>query len=468
MDVGINLSPVNDYNREWVFCNVFAQSRSWRLIRNGQAQSPEVRVPVLENGYPDFSAIRESEGVQSLMLVDHDGHYPKGIYKAHWRGDVGRVVFKGREVIEVGRHRSGDGLWTAELDVKGDHGFALELYGASDITDIEVWMPTYEGKAFHPYFLASLYSFKYIRFLNWMNTNSVRQPHTWANRTTVNHVRQSYQPQGVALEAMLFLTNQTQTRPWFCMPHLADDDYIRRFAKMVKRMSRADKIYVEFSNETWNNMFPVHAWAKEQAEQQGIIWSHVVADAAKHMWDIWFEVFADSPERLVRVVGGHVVNKWVAAKVLERLNNQADMVAIATYLSVPKAQASTFTSATTAEEVLAVARSTQSVLTRGIVDHKTLGLPVGIYEGGQGIIGEEPWLRAAYAAQTLPGMYDATLENLRSAKTNGAECFGIFSYISKQESPHGSWGHLAFQEQVLSKQLKLEAPKAAAVRDFLK
>lgn len=468
MDVGINLSPLNDYNREWVYCNVFLQSRQWRLLKNGQAQPPETKVPVLANGYPDFAAIANTDGVQSLMLVDHAGHYPKGVYKATWRGDAGRVVFTGKNVTEVSRQRSGDGLWTAQIDVQGDNGLALELYETTDIDEMAVWMPGFEGKIFHPVFLAALYSFKYIRFLNWMNTNSVRQPHTWANRTTINHVRQSYQPQGASLEAMLFLTNQTRTRPWFCMPHLADDDYIRRFAKLVKRMSRADKIYVEFSNETWNTMFPVHAWAKAQAEQQGIIWPHVVADAAKHMWDIWFEVFADSPERLVRVVGGHVVNKWVAAKVLERLNGQADMVAIATYLSVTKAQSATFTSTTTPEEVLAAARTTQSVLTRGLVDHKTLGLPVGIYEGGQGIIGEEPWLRVAYAAQTLPGMYDATLENLRSAKTNGAECFGVFSYVSKQESPHGSWGHLAHQEQVLSKQLKVDAPKAAAVRDFLK
>lgn len=468
MDVGINLSPVNDYNREWVFCNVFAQSRAWRLIRNGQAQPPDVKVPVLGNGYPDFSLIRETEGVQSLMLVDHDGHYPKGQYTAHWRGDAGRVLFKGRDVNELSRVRSGDGLWTAVIDVQGDSGLALELYGATDVFDVEVWMPGEEGRVFHPYFAAALHSFKHIRFLNWMNTNSVRQPYTWANRTTIRHVRQSYQPQGVALEAMLALTNQTKTRPWFCMPHLAEDDYIRRFAKLVKRTSQADKIYVEFSNETWNTMFPVHAWAKDEATKQGVIWPFVVADAAKHMWDIWLEIFADDPKRIVRVVGGHVVNKWVASKVLERLNGDADMVAVATYLSVPKAQTAGFTAATTPEEVLTAARSSQSTLVRGLNDHKSLGLPLGVYEGGQGIIGEEPWLKAAYAAQTLPGMYDATLQNLRLARDAGVECFGIFSYISKQESPHGSWGHLAFQEQILSKNLKLEAPKAAAVRDFLK
>lgn len=468
MDLGINLQSVNDYNREWVFCNVFAQSREWRLLKGGQAQPPSVKVPVLANGYPDFAAIAASDGVQSLMLVDHDGHYPKGSYTAHWRGDAGQVVFKGKDVTEISRSRSGDGLWTAVIDVQGDNGLALELYQASDVSDVEVWMPGLEGRVFHPTFIAPLYSFKHIRFLNWMNTNGVRQAHTWAGRTTTNSVRQSYQPQGVALEAMLYLTNQTKTRPWFCMPHLADDDYIRRFAKMVKRMSHADKIYVEFSNETWNSIFPVNAWANQKAQEQGIIWPYVVADAAKHMWDIWMEVYADDPTRIIKVVGGHIVNKWVATKVLERLNNKADLVAVAAYLPVTKTQSAKFTAATTATEVLAAARANQGMVTKGITDHKTLGLPVGVYEGGQGIVGEGVWLNAAYAAQTLPAMYDATLENLRAAQTAGATCFGIFSYVSKQESPHGSWGHFDHQEQVLSKQVKIDAPKGAAVRDFLK
>jgi hypothetical protein len=252
------------------------------------------------------------------------------------------------------------------------------------------------------------------------------------------------------------------------MPHLAEDDFIRRFATMVKKNSKADKVYVEFSNETWNTDFTVNAWAVKQANAAGIIWPYVVADAAKHMWDIWLDVFKDNPGKIVRVVGGHVVNDWVAKKILERLNGQADVVALAAYFSITNDVAKTFTAATTPQQVLDAARATIDTRMRGLADHKLLGKPVGFYEGGQGIIAGTSWQQAAYDCQVLPGMYDAVKENLTKAKAGGAEFFGSFSYVSRQDSPHGSWGHFEGQEQVLllSNAMKQQAPKAAALRDF--
>lgn len=468
MDIGINLQSVNDYNREWVFANIFAQSREWRLIKNGVVQPPSVKVPVLANGYPDFLAISQNDAVQCLMLVDHAGHYPKGTYVASWSGDSTGILFKGPGVTVDSIIRDSLGKWNVKIDIQGDKGLTMELRQAN-ITDMSITMPGGEGHIFHPTFKAPLSAFKFIRFLNWMNTNSVSKPYTWAERTTVLGPRQSYKPQGVALEVMIFLCNQTKTRPWFCMPHLAEDDFIRRFASMVKKQSKADKIYVEFSNETWNADFPVYAWAQSQATASGLIWPYVVADAAKHMWDIWLDVFKDNPGKIVRVVGGHVVNDWVAKKVLERLNNQADVVALAAYFSVPNDVAKTFTASTTPQQVLDAARATIDIRMQGLAKHKLLGKPVGFYEGGQGIIAGTSWQQAAYDAQTLPAMYDAVKENLTKAKVGGAEFFGAFSYVSRQDSPHGSWGHCEGQEQVLllSNALRQQAPKAAALRDAL-
>ena len=468
MDIGINLSPVNDYNREWVFSDIFIQSREWRLIKNGVVQPPSVKVPVLANGYPDWTALASSDAVQCLMLVDYAGHYPKGTYVASWLGDSTGVVFKGPGVTMDTIVRDSLGKWTAKIDIQGDNGVTLELRQAN-VTEMSVIMPGGDSRTFHPTFANALPPFKFIRFLNWMNTNSVLKPYTWADRTTLKDVRQSYKPQGVALEAMIALCNQVKSRPWFCMPHLAEDDFIRRFATMAKKLSKSDKIYVEFSNETWNTDFPVHTWAVQQASATGTIWPYVVADAAKHMWDIWLDVFKDNPGKIVRVVGGHVVNDWVAKKVLERLNGQADVIALAAYFSVPTDVAKTFNSSTTATQVLDAARATIDTRMQGLAKHKLLGKPVGFYEGGQGIIAGTSWQQAAYDAQNLPAMYDAVKENLTKARDGGAEFFGAFSYVSRQDSPHGSWGHFSGQEQVLliSSAMRQQAPKAAALRDVI-
>lgn len=466
MDIGMNLSPVNDYNREWVFQNIFKQSREWRLVKGSVVQPPSVKVPVLANGYPDFTQIAVGDLVQSLMLVDQDGRYPKGIYNASWSGEKTGVIFRGSGVKVLSVEKTGD-FWTAQVDIQGDKGLILELNNVN-IEDMVILMPGHlNNRVFHKDFLTPLNGLKFIRFLNWMNTNSVKSPHTWENRTKIENPRQSYRPQGVALEYMIGLCNQTSANPWFCMPHLFEDSYVLEFAKTVKRLSKSNKIYVEFSNETWNSMFPVHAWARNEAERLGVIWPYVVADHATRVWNIWRSVFADKPERIVRVVGGHVDNEWVAQKILERLNDEADLVAVAAYFRVPRAVGSTFNQSTTAEQVLEAANSTLLRLSDGIKLHKTLGKPVGVYEGGQGIIGDTNWFTAAYEAQLLPGMYTTTLNNLVGAEIAGATCFGIFSYISRRDSPHGSWGHLEYQDQIHEKNIKALAPKAAAIRDYL-
>jgi hypothetical protein len=141
MDLGINLSPVNDYNREWVFSNIFAQSREWRLIKNGVVQPPTIKVPVLANGYPDFAAISPSDAVQSLMLVDLAGHYPKGTYLASWSGDSTGVTFKGPGVTVDIPIRDSSGNWNVKIDIQGDKGLTLELRQAKQHLPSNIYVP---------------------------------------------------------------------------------------------------------------------------------------------------------------------------------------------------------------------------------------------------------------------------------------------------------------------------------------
>lgn len=62
---------------------------------------------------------------------------------------------------------------------------------------------------------------------------------------------------GVPLDTMIQLVNQVGAAPWFCMPHLGDNDYIRQFATQVKQQLRPDvNVYVEWSNEVWHTGFP--------------------------------------------------------------------------------------------------------------------------------------------------------------------------------------------------------------------
>ena len=106
---------------------------------------------------------------------------------------------------------------------------------------------------------------------------------------------------------MLELANRTGAEPWFALPHHADDDYMRRFARMVRDGLRPDlRVWVEYSNEVWNWQFRQADWAEENARARwdGREWGWVqfYALRATEMVRIWNEVFADQPERLVRVL----------------------------------------------------------------------------------------------------------------------------------------------------------------------
>jgi len=105
---------------------------------------------------------------------------------------------------------------------------------------------------------------------------------------------------------------------WFCMPHMADDDFVYRFAKVVKeKLDPSLKVYVEYSNEVWNGIFPQHRYAAEQGQKLGFgekpweaAWRYT-AYRSVQIFRIWEEVFGGT-KRLVRVLPSQAANPYVS------------------------------------------------------------------------------------------------------------------------------------------------------------
>jgi len=72
--------------------------------------------------------------------------------------------------------------------------------------------------------------------MDWQATNNNMET-TWSNRTTPES---SHQTHSVAVEHMVELANTVGANPWFCIPHMVDDDYVRRFATVVHASLRPD------------------------------------------------------------------------------------------------------------------------------------------------------------------------------------------------------------------------------------
>ena len=82
--------------------------------------------------------------------------------------------------------------------------------------------------------------------MDWQHTNAQTDV-TWNDRKQIRH--RTY-ARVVPIEHMLTLSNIVGADPWFCMPHTANDDYIRNFAQLALNTLRSDlRVYVEHSNE---------------------------------------------------------------------------------------------------------------------------------------------------------------------------------------------------------------------------
>jgi hypothetical protein len=471
--LGMNLSSVNDWNREWVFVDVFKQSRNWISQNVGGTGEWDNQRPIAtdEAGWPQ---LRTGQAATTLLCRDLEGHYPSGLYTATYEGSGEiswgfdarpRVLAPGRITLDVAPSNAGILLRIERSDPR------------DPVRNLRVWMPGFENAAnpFHPLFLERLKPFKVVRFMDWANTNN-SQTKSWSERTTPNDARQSGDG-GVSLEYMIELCNRLEADPWFCMPHLADDDYVRQFAKLVHSRLRPDAhVYVEWSNEAWNNLFDQAAWVQGQAKQRGCRWTWVIADEARRDWTIWREVFREQPDRIIRVAAGQHYNPWVCQDIADRLNGQFDALACGAYFFPQPMDEARFSATTKPETVLASCLANiESTGSANWKQHDTLAdswsrrlnRPIALlaYEGGQHLTtaGKDLPLTNAYAqAQTHPDMRQVYEQLFASLRRNNFKLFMAFNYVGRQDT-YGSWGHLRYQTESLD-----DSPKFRALYDAVR
>ncbi|MBM3888331.1 MAG: hypothetical protein FJ388_04305, partial [Verrucomicrobia bacterium] len=226
--LGMNLAGPADWMTELPFVDVFRTSRPWISQRKGASWGQGPALEIDELGWvkklePDCYA-------ESMVCTIRDGHYPGGIYT---------VLYEGEGKLELGNRprvlEQQPGRIRIEVD-SSRGGFSVQLREtnpANYVRNIRVIMPgfeqTWQRDPFHPVFLKRWKGFACFRFMDWMHTNN-SEIAKWSQRPTLQHA--TFSKRGVALEWMIELCNRQKIDPWFCMPHLADDDFIRNFARM--------------------------------------------------------------------------------------------------------------------------------------------------------------------------------------------------------------------------------------------
>ena len=171
---------------------------------------------------------------------------------------------------------------------------------------------------FNPDYLSTVRPFNSIRFMPWQNTKDTLFTR-WEQRTTPNHAFYNGNA-GMPIETMVELSNAVNAAPWFSMPHLADNTLLYRFAQTVKQKLKPGlKVYVEYSNEIWNYMYPAthHAtreglkrWPRaypklNQGSRNLKLALNYNAMRTGQICDIWKQVWGNQKSRVVCVLSAY-------------------------------------------------------------------------------------------------------------------------------------------------------------------
>ncbi len=484
--IGMNLSAVTYWSRELPFVDVAKASMPW--ITQNSRDVPGGRnlwdTGMLEHisldgdGYPlslpvEVEGAEAPQAVAALMCRTGDGRYPAGRYVCLYdgRGEIGfsldARVHAGRPGrIELDVAPTSAGILMKILhSEKGDH-----------VRNIRVFMPGFEeaggSQTFNSAFVKRLEPFKVIRFMEWQRTNDscVRD---WDRRTTPSAHTQAG-GQGVAVEHMIDLCNLLGADPWFCIPHQASEDYVRRFARLVRdRLHPGRRVYVEYSNEVWNRMFSQYAWVESHGDP-ALSHARKYAARAGKVFALWQDEFGDEKARVVRVASGQQANPRVMEEILDSLG-PAGMDALATtgYFGLGAKGHETLKAlgnkATALDVMKCASEHMRAVEIPALRAHARLASRAGVryvtYEAGQSLTPSPPgtapeYLGALWGAQKTPEMYRAYREMLSSLREMNVDLFMAFILVSAQQTRYGSWGHLEYLGEPLS-----GAPKYRALLD---
>ncbi|MBM4011649.1 MAG: hypothetical protein FJ286_09760 [Planctomycetes bacterium] len=522
MAIGMNLENVVDWSPAWTFTDAFKASRPWiDLAFNTttwatswddpgtpplalDADGNVLRLATWANAAGQ--TIEQRAG--TLMFRGLGGGYAGGSYRAEWDGEG--VVSFGFDARVTASGRTVAGRNYADLLVTPtDDGIFMLVEStnpANPARNFNVWMPDWQGRSFagqrwepgaafspfHPLFLERLAPFHTLRFMGMQETNS-SDIRTWFDRRDARDIRQGSGPggtvseplvNGMSVEYMVQLANDLDADPWFNMPYLADDAFVRNFATYVRdHLEPGRKVYVEWANEVWNFGWGFEAshWVAAQARlpvnaglDPDLAQWIIAGREAKRDMDIFSAVFAGQTDRLVRVAAGWAAVDWVTAQVTEAMAGAFDAIAIAPYITPTDEQRGGYSGSTTVDRVLVDTRANIATSVAWTAAHERLarewstrlGRPIQLvaYEGGPHLDGRNaPYQTAFHAATNDPrmgGIYRDYLVGLDSA---GMDLFVDFQFTGQAgAAPWGDFAKLHRMDEPLAAAHRYAAVLAAA------
>jgi hypothetical protein len=306
-------------------------------------------------------------------------------------------------------HSANENNWTGETSMKSGINWATAYgSGSRGLGASNVWDDT---------FVSELAPYSTLRFMDWGNTNHSKIT-SWSQRmlpTSPNnyavYIDSSSPPNnpGMAYEWMIDLGNRTHKDIWITLPARADADYWTQLATLLKSKLDADrKVYIEYSNETWNGSFGQFQDTLDQGLAQGLpgpnkwyqgqayaVWQSV--KIFKAFQDVFGAAAMGSQVIRVFAYGGNMDTGRQALQTVYKsptwnpYNQKIDMLAIAPYIGSGLDGASANIQSefhhAIDERELRYDSGELGQVAFAVEDLKTFGIAqLGTYEGGQHLL----------------------------------------------------------------------------------
>ena len=484
--LGMNVAGISDWGAELPFVDIFKTSRAWISQQEGKNWGTGPALELDDHGWVKRLSTEGKCFAELPFNTNLQGHCPLGVYTVLYEGR-GKLDFGGAKVISQTPGK-------IQIEVGGDGSFFLRLREtdpADYVRNIRILMPGFEEsylkEPFHPVFFNRWKGMAALRFMEWMAANGSKQE-KWANRP---HVEDASYAGGVPLEVMIDLCNRLKINPWFNIPHLADDDYVRNFARLVKeKLDPGLKPHIEYSNEMWNSMFSQTQWAEKKSAELGIPpadrpWEargKFYMQRSLQIFKIWEEVFGGK-ERLVRIIAWQAVADayWTDGILLSQSKGAVDVdaLAIAPYITFCVPANKDASGAPSADEVAtwsvdqamdymeskALPEAIQAMQKQKAVADK-YGIRLITYESGQHMVGvlngenNEAMTRLFMAANRSPRMGALYKKYFDAWASAGGDLCCVYSSIGAW----GKWGSFALAEYYDTK--PAESPKYQATLEW--
>lgn len=500
LKIGMNLAGPADWGAEWPFADIVKYGRTWTTFNHPEYSGEQPwdtqflsEAPLDENGWPLYVPF-EVNGADTLQLVRmvwaNTFQLPEGDYTLLYEGEGDIEFFADGEIID-----ESEGRMTLRLTHRDRIMWMNINYSNPDnpFRNMKIILPGYENKYETEYWvdewLEKLEPFKRLRFMDWGSTNNSKVS-TWGERAKIDDYTYT-RGKGIPYEYWIEICNRKQADAWVCVPHLADDEYIRNMAEMFRDNLDKDLIiYVEWSNEVWNWLFDQAHWANENLGQS-LEWPERLGPKIASVMKIWTDVFGEESHRLRRVLATQhgwfdIGNRIYGQIESEGMADYIDIISPAAYMSYDAEEIGQLGENATPEDVIRTAREVsfdeENWVMQGWRQHAQLaaenGLQIAFYEGGQHFTPEpwgtvQPYNPALVKSQFREEMYDLyrdffdTLAGLSDEDITYMN-FSFINPVDTNDPNEGRWGNFgALTSQFFQAPPYEGAPKYRALTDFI-